>query len=178
MLEDALQAIGRELDIYHGSTQTSTQFWVSVDNGVPTFYLQAPPLKELTAEFADAAALVSFMKAVNEGIDSVLSYGAMKQLEVLKVEKILRDSEIAALEKTVGDLPETQAITDAMAEADKMRQEADARLRKLAEAKAALEADAVAKAEAVKKAEAAATAEELAKAEELKQAEELKRQKG
>jgi hypothetical protein len=136
MLYEILQAVGQQLDIYHGRQHTSTSLRVVMDNNVPVYWLQVPELNDRIAEFRDGWSLINFLTDLNSGIDPTKSSIARTELESLKAEKIIRDARVDALEKNIVDLPASQVIDNALLEADRIRAEAE---KKLADMEAAKE---------------------------------------
>jgi len=145
MIADILYQIGQQLDTFHSDSVTSTTFRITMDNGVPVYHLTVPQLNGKSAEFRDGASVVAFLANINAGIDPEKSVIAIAELETLKAEQLLRDAKIAALEKEVTELPQTQVLMDAQAAASKIIADANAKLAMVAEQTAALEAEAIAK---------------------------------
>lgn len=167
MYESILQAIGKQLDAYHDDHTTTSEFRVLIDNEDAKYFIQLATYAGMTFEFKSGAELAVWLADVVVDIHAPSSHAARQQLEQLTADKIRNEAKIEALTKEVGELPETQLILDAQAEAAETLRAARERLAGLEKAKESLVTKAALAEYEAAKAEAAATTEELAEAEAL-----------
>lgn len=144
-LKQELSQIGAELDAFHAKTGNSIDFGMYLSDGEPRFYLWIATEENIKHEFSTAQALIDWMKDVNADIDPFGSAMIRKKAETLAAQKILRDAELAALEKEIGELPDTQVIKDAETAALKIVKDANEKLGLIEIAKALTEGQAAGK---------------------------------
>jgi hypothetical protein len=166
-LDTELSDIGAELQAFHERTGTSIELGAYLSDGEVRYRVWIATNADLRHEFSTAEILVDWMRDVNAGIDPFGSAMARKRLETMLADKIKRDAEVAALQKEIGELPDTQVIKDAQTAAQATLQESEAKLALLDAARAELAEQAEQKARATEEALASAEPEELAKMEEI-----------
>ena len=139
-----LSSIGGHLEAYHAKTNTSTGFRIYMSDQVVT-YAVAIATTGQTYEFKDPAVLIAWLVDINADIDPNGSAMLRQRAEQLQEQKIMREAEELALAKEISELPETQRLLEAQAEAAKVLAAADARLLALAEETARQEDEAAAR---------------------------------
>jgi hypothetical protein len=169
-LEQDMAAVGAELQAFHDKTGTSIEAGIYISDGEAIYRVWIATEEDIRHEFTTAQVLVDWMRDVNADIDPFGSAMARKRLETLRVEQIRRDAEVAALEIQIGEMPETQVVKNAQAEAQAIIAAAAANKAFLEKACAKIEEEAARVSKEASDALAAAKPEELAKMAELQRA--------
>ena len=146
-------AVGSGLTDYHTMTGTSLNFRMSVRDDSTVFLVHIASVENHSFEFTDEDILIAWLTDLNLDISPLGSAMTRQRAEAIKKEQILREAEAQAIQQEIDELPETQSILDATAAAQKIIEEAEARLENLEAAKNAAEAEAEAITAAVAEAE-------------------------
>lgn len=144
-LAEQLSQIGAELEIFHLKTLNAVDFGAYMSDGEVKFFVWIATDENIRHEFSTAQVLIDWLKDVNGGVDPFGSAMLRKKAETMQAQKIIRDAELAAVLKEVGELPETQEIKNAEAAASKMLAEANEKLGLITLAKTITEEDAAGK---------------------------------
>jgi len=153
-----LQAIGAKIAELHAKTGTSMELRVYLQDGVPTYRVWLASSEIGTFEFPSGQVVADWLTLVNKDVEPSSAAIRLVQAEQLKVQKIELESRIAQIAKEVDDLPESQRILTATAEALARTEEANNKLAELEKQRLAAEAEAAAKEEELAEKEAAAEA--------------------
>lgn len=140
-----LQAVGAQLAEFHTRTGTSAELRIYMQDGVPTYRVWLASSEIGTFEFPSAQVVVDWLLLVNKDVEPVSAATRLVQAEQLKVQHIELTSRMAQIAKEIEDLPESQRILNATAEAVGRIDDANKKLAELEKQRIAAEEEAAAK---------------------------------
>lgn len=144
-LGKSLQAIGEQLEILHTKTGTSMTLICYMQDSEARFNVWFAASDIGTFEFPTAQAVINWATLVNQDVNPHEAATRIVRAEQLRVQQIELDAQIAVISKEVEDLPESQRILLAKAEAQARLDDANAKLAEYEKQLEAVEAEAIAK---------------------------------
>lgn len=153
-----LQDIGAQLGTWHAKTGTSLELSVYLQDGEVRYRVWLASSDIGAFDFANATLVTDWLTLVNNDIEPHSAAVRLIQAEQLRVQQIELEAKAAVIAKEIEDLPETQRILLAKAEALARTEEANNKLAELEKQRLAAEAEAAVKEEELAEKEAAAEA--------------------